>query len=268
MSHAFPGPAEGPLYAAAFGDIPERWPLPPAQDSVQRWLRAVTAGGQGRYGAARTELALLRREAAAGPLASLAHSTEASLWRQLGWHAWARGWDGRALLLAGDDRDARTDALVGLAADALGLGRFALSARLLQRARSEQPTAPVDRHAVRIAWVSAELAMAQGHPDAALDHAQRGVALAADGTSVRHRIKSDVVLAAALCCAGRVPEATALADGLLARTEQYGLTPLRWAVASLLLGIGSEVHTVEQVRLIRDTAADVVGQRGGAWCAR
>ncbi len=270
MSHAFPLPTSGPLWAAAFGDTPGRYPLPPAQSSAERWLRAVALGGQGRYAAARTELAALRRELPGGPPASLAHSTEGSLLRQLGWHRLARGWDGRALLLAGDDPAARTDALVGLAADALGVGRFAAAARLLDRARSEQaPGAPVDRHAVRIEWVSAELAMAQGRPDAALQHARCGVALAADGpASVRHRVKSDVVLAAALCCAGRIPEATTLADDLLARTERHGLVPLRWAVASLLLGIGSEVHTVEQIRLIRDTAAEVVGQRGGAWCAR
>ncbi|KEG31865.1 hypothetical protein EN20_06585 [Mycobacterium tuberculosis] len=48
-----------------------------------------------------------------------------SLLRQLGWHTLARGWDGRALALAGADREAGADALIGLAADALGVGRFA-----------------------------------------------------------------------------------------------------------------------------------------------
>ncbi|ETA94057.1 hypothetical protein O979_23725, partial [Mycobacterium avium subsp. paratuberculosis 10-4404] len=106
------------LAEAAFGDRPDRWPLPAAGTPAQLWLRAVAAGGQGRYGAALHDLARLRRTATAGRLASLAHSTQGSFLRQLGWHALARGWDGRALALAGDDPEAGADALIGLAADA------------------------------------------------------------------------------------------------------------------------------------------------------
>ncbi|EUA06878.1 hypothetical protein I553_0543 [Mycobacterium xenopi 4042] len=57
-----------------------------------------------------------------------------SFLRQLGWHAQARRWDGRALALAGDDPEAVADALLGLAADALGLRRFAVAETLLRRA--------------------------------------------------------------------------------------------------------------------------------------
>ncbi|MFY9335224.1 MAG: hypothetical protein WAO90_04385, partial [Mycobacterium sp.] len=42
------------LAAVAFGAEPGRWPLPPATDPDQLWLRAVAAGGQGRYAIART----------------------------------------------------------------------------------------------------------------------------------------------------------------------------------------------------------------------
>lgn len=266
MSRALVSLGATPLRAVAFGDTPGHWPLPPAHDPQQRWLRAVAAGGQGHYAAARAELALVRRETRTGPLAALAHSTEGSLLRQLGWHRLARGWDGRALLLAGDDPVARLDALVGLAADALGLGRFAAAARLLVVARAQR--GPENRSAIRIEWVSAELAMARGEPETALTHAHSAVALAADAGSVRHRIKSDVVLAAALCSGGRVPEARAVADDLLVRTEQHGLVPLRWAVASLLDGIGSEAFSGAQIRLIRESAAHTVSHRGGRWCPR
>lgn len=100
------------LVAAAFGNQPGSWPLPTAITPHHLWLRAVAAGGQGRYAHAYGDLSVLRRLVPAGPLASLAHSTQGSLLRQLGWHTLARGWDGRALALAGADREAGADALV------------------------------------------------------------------------------------------------------------------------------------------------------------
>src|ERR1700758_2991032 len=122
------------LAAAAFGDRPGSWPLPTAATPQQLWLRAVAAGGQGRYGSAYRDLAEARRTGPTARWVSLAHSTQASFLRQLGWHALARGWDGRAVALAGEDPEARADALIGLAADALGVGRFAAAATLLARA--------------------------------------------------------------------------------------------------------------------------------------
>lgn len=254
------------LTAAAFGGNPACWPLPPASTDEQRWLRAVAAGGQGHYGSAFAELARLRRSAA-GPLTSLAHSTQGSLLRQLGWHRLARGWDGRALLLAGDDAPARLDALVGLAADALGIGRFAASARLLDDARATLAVAadPPDRLAVRLCWVGAELAMSTGRGAVAVEHANRAVELAAAGASVRHRVKSEVVLAAALCSAGRLDESRAVADRGLAVTAEFGLIPLRWALASLLAGIGSDALSVTDVHAVRDQAAEIIEKRGGHW---
>jgi len=257
------------LTAAAFGADPAHWPLPEASSSEDRWLRAVAAGGQGRYGCARTELAALRRYAR-GPLLSLAHSTHGSLMRQLGWHQSARGWDGRALVLAGEDSEARVDALVGLAADALGVARFAASARLLDSARDalRAATDPPGRLTVRMCWVSAELAMATGDGASAVNHAQHAVEFAGAGTSVRHMIKSDVVLAAALCSAGRVDESRVLADRNLETTDQHGLIPLRWALASLLAGIGSDLLTPLQVAAVRDDLARAVEYRGGHWYRR
>ncbi|HNM83833.1 MAG: hypothetical protein U0Q20_05275 [Mycobacterium sp.] len=245
------------LTAAAFGDNPALWPLPPAETAEQRWLRAVAAGGQGHYATAFAELAELRRSAT-GPLLSLAHSTHGSLLRQLGWHVRARGWDGRALAQAGVEPQARADALVGLAADALGVGRFTTSACLLDQAAD---LAGPPRLEVRLAWVRAELAMATGDGTAAVTHARRGVELAGRQASVRHRTKSDVVLAAALCCAGRLDESRALAADLMARTAEHGLIPLQWAVASLLTGVGGSPDSAS----VRDAAAALVEHRGGHW---
>ncbi|ULN36731.1 hypothetical protein [Mycolicibacterium smegmatis] len=255
------------LAEAAFGDDPGRWPLPSASTPHERWLRAVAAGGQGRYNCALTELAeLIRAERGSlgTPLVSLAHSTRASFLRQLGWHTRARGADGLAWAHRGTDPEAAADALVGLAADALGVGRFAASARLLEHARTELGDVSA-RVAVRTAWVSAELAMVTGDGPTAVVHAERAVAAAAEYASRRHTIKSDVVMAAALCSAGRLDDARVVADKALQATADNGLIPLRWALACLLADIGSTAHTLEEVREIRDGSADTVRRRGGVW---
>ena len=247
---------------SAFGETPGQWPLPAGQTPEEMWLRAVAAGGQGRYANAYAELASVRRAHRVGRLASLAHSTHASFLRQLGWHGLARGWDGRALALAAGDPEALGDALIGLAADALGVGRFAASAAALRRAEGLLADAPA-RTPVRLAWVSAELAMATGDGAAAVSHAERACALAAALGSARHRVKSDVVLAAALCSDGRLDRSRDVADAALAITEDHGMIPLSWALTCLLTDIGSGNHSVAHVVDIRDRSADTVRRRGG-----
>ena len=247
---------------AAFGDDPGRWPLPAAHSVEERWLRAVVAGGQGRYAIAYADLASVRRSHRVGRLASLAHSTHASFLRQLGWHAKARGWDGRALAVAGDDSEAVSDALIGLAADALGVGRFAASASALGRAQGLLHGGP-PRLAVRLKWVSAELAMATGDGASAVGHAERAVELAAALGSTRHSVKSEVVLAAALCSNGLVDRSRVVADAALETTQRLGFIPLSWALACLLGDIGSGNHSTAQVVGIRDLSADTVRRRGG-----
>ncbi len=258
--------------------MPERWPLPTATTPRQLWLRAVASGGQGRYASAYRDLAVLRRTASAGRFVSLAHSTQGSFLRQLGWHALARGWDGRALALAGADAEARGDALIGLAADALGVGRFAAAATLLTRADQDLTPASVpDRLAVRRQWVAAELAMARGEGQIAVRHAEEAVEQARamrinmpiDSTgSARHRVKSDVVLAAALCSAGSAERARAVAEAALDQTGRLGLIPLRWALACLLIDIGSVTFVAQEMREIRDNCAGQVRRAGGTWrCA-
>lgn len=261
-------PIEPTLAAAAFGDRTAAWPLPAATTPNELWLRAVAAGGQGRYGSAYRDLAELRRSGGAGRWASLAYSTQGSFLRQLGWHALARGWDGRALALAGPDAEARADALIGLAADALGVGRFAASATLLARADSALLSGRVpDRLVVRRRWVGAELAMLRGDGQTAVRHATDAIELAEAmrPASARHRVKSDVVLAAALCSAGAIDRARTVAEAALAATERHGLIPLRWASACLLFDIASVTISAPKLAQIRDISADQVRRAGGTW---
>ncbi len=257
------------LAAAAFGDRPGDWPLPTAATPAQLWLRAVAAGGQGRYGSAYRDLAELCRTGPPSRLVSLAHSTQASFLRQLGWHTVARGWDGRALALASTDPEARSDALIGLAADALGVGRFAAAATLLARVDSVLMSGP-DRLPVRRGWVAAELAMASGDGASAVQRAEEAVDLAEAmiGASARHRVKSQVVLAAALASAGNTERARAVGEAALEATGRLGLLPLRWALACLLIDIGSASFSAQKLDEIRDICAGQVRRAGGAWrCA-
>lgn len=217
------------LHRAAFGDWPGLHPLPPSELGAQRWERAVALGGQGRYAAAAAELARLDAARHDPELRSLALSTRASHRRQLGNHPGAGGDDAAALVLAGSSAQARCDALVGLAADALGPGRVRLARALLARARAELGEAP-SRCEIRWCWVAAETELVAGQGDAARGHARRGRDLAQASTSVRHQVKSGLVLAATLTG----ESATELAEDVLAVAEQHRLIPLVWACTLLL----------------------------------
>jgi hypothetical protein len=59
-----------------------------------------------------------------------------------------------------------------------------------------------------------------------------------------------------------------VADVALTETGECGLIPLRWAVASLLAGIGSDIHTSTELTGIRDSAAAVIERRGGRFADR
>lgn len=255
------------LADVAFGADPGRWPLPSARGAEQLWLRAVGAGGQGRYAAARADLTELIRSEPAGRWRSLALAAHASFLRQLGWHWRAHDLDGQAWAAGAGDPESGVDALSGLAADALGVGRLAASAALLARAEDLAVRGVPDRQLVRLAWVHAELAMAGGDGECAVRHARRAVELAAQAAppSQRHRVKSDVVLAAALCCAGDLDASRSVAESALADTEILGLIPLRWALACLLSDIGSQAHSPTVIAAIRQESAQIVARRGGAW---
>ncbi|MGW4478077.1 hypothetical protein [Rhodococcus triatomae] len=255
----------------AFGSAPGA-PVPPAADSPHdRWLRAVALGGQGRYAAARAELARLRSAGGGAVLDSLAASTEASLLRQLGWHRIASGHDGRALAVLGAAqtvaaRIARCDALTGLAADALGCGRLDLGFRLLERCADQlaEDDPALWRQRIRLHWVTAEMSLAAGDSVRGRDDAARAVELADASPSVRHQVKSELLLAAATS-AGPDPAAAAEpARRVLARCTEHNLIPLRWA-ASMLLGGIEPGAAVELVRLESEAAIVAAGGRFREW---
>lgn len=244
----------GRLRSAAFGSLPgidDREAVAAATTSPRcAWLAAVVLGARGRYAAAST----LLRPLIHGPdplLASLACATSAAHRRQLGGHAAALPLDGAAARLAAtsngdpdedgvDPAGALADALLGLAADNLALARTGAARRLLARV-NEMPMGW--RTTVRAGWVGAELALATGNAQEAVPSAERAVKLAADRGAVRHSVKSDLVLAAALAATGDTTSrrrAARLVDDALVVAERHALRSLIWPGALLAADVDPE----------------------------
>ncbi|TWS23462.1 hypothetical protein FK268_14340 [Tsukamurella sputi] len=227
------------------------------------WLRAVARAGEGRFAAARA----LTARIADGPFASAARCLDASMLRQSGRHRAATGPDGAALALA-SAQDGEpgcslavaltVDATVGLAADALGTGRYALSGALLARAdeclaeeaagagRADvRPDAPVPwwtvpRARLRRDWVAAELAVYSG--DAAGAATSVDALLAADPGAARprHHAKTLLIAGAAAMASGDAARAEELVGKAYRTATESGLNPLRWAGAKMISGSPGE----------------------------
>jgi hypothetical protein len=230
------------LERAAFGDRPDAVVTSVSPVPRERWLAAVVLGAQGRY--ARAAGLLDPLVTGQNDLAALATATLASHRRQLGGHAAARRLDARGLAWARSD-EARADVLLGLAADAVGAGRPG-EARLL-RDRAPRTTW---RARVRAGWVSAEIELSAGRARAARPHAERALDAATSSGSVRHRIKSEIVLGATLAEDDQV-----MARKLVTRARDDAtdlhLSSLVWPASSLL----AQVDPSEATRHRRHTAA-------------
>lgn len=282
-----------PLRRIAFGDRPHRTPVVRRGDAPeQRWLAAVALGAQGHYGAAAALLdGLYRDRATPGAVRAHAAVTRAAHLRQLGGHLPARGWDAKGLALAtpfdgaersgasGQDVDldglglaaARLDALVGLAADSVGLMDLGQADRLLLRAERCVVEHTSWRPAIRLFWVRAELALSRGQMSDSVRCARAAVARAGSAGSVRHMIKSELILVVAESTAGLGrDEAVNRLNLLLERTRQAELATLEWVIHVLLASTiktsdaaGARVHqrrVAEVVARIRDRT-DSVGRR-------
>ncbi|MFD9699131.1 hypothetical protein [Lentzea sp. NPDC059081] len=237
---------EEELRRAAFGDSPDMpvWSATGSSNARVRWLAAVVLGGQGHYAAAATVLDALRNDP--DPvIASLSLSTRASHHRQLGAHHLARALDGAALARvrsAGDDdpdgidaHGARTDALLGLAADSLGAGRLTEARRLLALAEPRSW-----RSRVRRGWVAAEIELASDRAHAAVGPAEEAHGIAARSAAVRHELKSALVLGTSLVVWGTPDGLTRGAELIkceLNHTSEKGLHPLVWPSALVLAGL-------------------------------
>jgi hypothetical protein len=130
---------------------------------------------------------------------------------------------------------ARSDALLGLAADALGTGRLSTARRFIVAADALGDVGW--RGQVRLRWVRAEVELASSNPDIALPHAEAALRRARAAGAMRHLAKSEMVLAAALSACGGVTErlrARELAAAAIDRAMEFDLLPLVWPCSLLL----------------------------------
>ncbi|RJQ77058.1 hypothetical protein D5S19_29750 [Amycolatopsis panacis] len=128
-----------------------------------------------------------------------------------------------------DVAGARADALLGLAADNLALGRLGAARRLAVRA------AQADRRwraAVRGGWVAAEIELADGQHANAVAPARRALEIARVRGARRHAVKSAIVLGVALTAAGE-EGALELLGVALEEAEKYELHSLTWVAAQV-----------------------------------
>jgi hypothetical protein len=210
--------------------------LPGEASAGERWLAAVALGGQGRFAAAATLLQHLLADRATPPaVAAHAAVTLAAHRRQQGGHGLARPLDARGLRLAAgapvaaacpdgtDAAAARVDALVGLAADALGTGD-PVAGRLLDTA--EAVGHPSWRTAVRIGWVRAEAALYGGRAGQGVEPAERALDRARMAGAHRHVVKSRLVLAVVRAVVHPNGAAVAELDAVADAADASGLLPL------------------------------------------
>jgi tetratricopeptide (TPR) repeat protein len=209
-----------------------------AEAAAAGWLLGVCLASAGRYGGALEVLDPLvagDRSAESRMLSALASATVASVHRQLGRHTVAQGYDERALEGSEGTGEAGFDALLGLAADAVGLGDHGTATtRLAEAAALAGGRAEWWRQRVRLGWVRAEVALLEERSEDAITAASEAIDLAEQSGAPRHVAKGLLFLGVAQLEAGRPGDAAGVLRraGLLA--ESLGTLPLQWPVRAVL----------------------------------
>jgi tetratricopeptide (TPR) repeat protein len=212
----------------------------PAEAAAAQWLLGVCHSAAGRFGQALRSLEELLPVTPDAPVerrifGALGEATIGSVHRQLGRHREARAHDETALALSAATGEAGFDALLGLAADAVGLGELEAARDHLEVARAlTGGHAEWWRQRVRVGWVQAEVAMLDGRPEDAIGSAAKAVELAEQAGAPRHVAKGLLFQGVAQVEAGRHEQAAALLRraGLLA--ESLGTLPLLWPARAVL----------------------------------
>jgi tetratricopeptide (TPR) repeat protein len=235
----------------------------PTEAAAARWLLAVCQSAAGRFGRSLRALDELLPVTADAPLerrmfGALGEATLGSIQRQLGRHDEARAHDEVALALSAASGEAGFDALLGLAADAVGLGEAAAARDHLEAARAlTNGHAEWWRQRVRVGWVQAEVALLEGRADDAIRTAAASVDLAEQVGAPRHVAKGLLFQGVAQVEAGHHEQAATILrrSGLLA--ESLGTLPLLWPARALLGALLGERDEQESLRCLRSAKRSV-----------
>ncbi len=252
-----------------------------AEAAGASWLLGVCLGAAGRYGRALEVLEprvvdLVTAESRV--FAALAGATIASLHRQLGLHQDAAGYDEAALAVAEDmdSAEGRFDAVLGLSADAVGLGDAETAAARLDEAASLiGERADWWRQRVRLGWVRAEVALLTGEAAAAVEASLAAVDLAEHSGAPRHVAKGLLFAGVSQVEANRPAAATATLRRAALLAESLGTLPLQWPVRAVLGTLVAGVDDAESDRCLDaarravDTiAAGLPDELQAQWLAR
>lgn len=159
-----------------------------------RWLRAYLFAATGEFGRAERAARRVLQPTDDRALEARAAATLGSILRQTGRHAEARAIESAALRRA-PTRELRAHLLIGLAADAVGLGDLAAVDRALGRAVAARSRAW--RVTVRLCWVRCERELLAGRPAVAVRWARSALAVSEKADAQRHIAKSLLFLGAA-----------------------------------------------------------------------
>jgi tetratricopeptide (TPR) repeat protein len=276
--HGRPGAGVEPLKRAATMATERNLPT---ESAAARWLLAVCQAAAGRFGSTLEALEGLLPVTTDAPaehriFGALGEATLASVHRQLGRHAEARAHDEVALLLSGATGEAGFDAVLGLAADAVGLGEAAAARDHLATATALASAHPEWwRQRVRLGWVQAEVALLEGRPADAVASAAASVDQAEHAGAPRHVAKGLLFQGVSLVEAGRHDQAasTLRRAGLLA--ESLGTLPLLWPARAVLGALVGEAEPEEGERCFQSArrtvelmAADLPETLRADWFAR
>ena len=251
-----------------------------AEATAAVWLLGVCLAASGRYGSAMVVLEPLADAAPSDAerrlFSSLAAATLASVARQLGRHAEGRRLDERALDLAADAAEARFDALLGLAADAVGLeDPTAADAAHADAATLADGRPDWWRQRVRLDWVRAEVALLRDRPEEAASWAASAVVLAETSGAPRHVAKGLHFPGVSLVQGGDLDEAAATLRRAATLAESLGAVPLVWPARAVLGALVAAINPAESSAslaaarvAVRQIADDLPVRYAEDWLAR
>lgn len=241
------------------------------------WLLGMGYSATGHFGRALTVLTSVAEDDSLAPeLRSMPASAVASVQRQLGRAADARHWDQTAVDSAGSNEEARCDALLGLAADFVGLGDDQAATGALREVEALVAQRPLWwRQRIRMDWVRSEIALLTDQPGPARTAAERALDLAEEAGAPRHVAKSLLFAGVAATAANQLGEAVDLLSRAAVLAEGLGARPLIWPSRAMLGALQAQsaaeesAHNLEAARVIvRDIAADLPTSLAADWLAR